>query len=143
MLYDIQSNGIDASEYTKKLIRTGTPTIDVIKFINDNRELELTNFYKKIRKSYNNKKSKLYYNIVRSDETDLADSTLTTLSALLTQIILYSQSIENQEMFLRHARCNEITKVLSLYFRDYDLTNCIKLLTLIKADIKALESISA
>ena len=45
-------------------------------------------------------------------------------------------------MFLRHARCNEITQVLNNYFKTYDLTNCIKLLRLIKADLKCLESIT-
>ena len=45
-------------------------------------------------------------------------------------------------MFLRHARAEEISKVLTIYFQNYDLTNCIKLLHLIKADIIAFEMIS-
>ena len=34
-----------------------------------------------------------------------------------------------------------ICKVLQIYTTTYDITNCLKLLKLIKADIKALESI--
>lgn len=45
-------------------------------------------------------------------------------------------------MFLRHARAEEISKVLTIYFQKYDLTNCIKLLRLIKADIITFEMIS-
>ena len=45
-------------------------------------------------------------------------------------------------MFLRHARAEEISKVLTIYFKNYDLTNCVKLLHLIKADIVTFEMIS-
>lgn len=143
LLYDIQKlKGIDTTEQTKQLIKDGTPTVEIISFINNNRELDLTAFYRKIKKSYNNKKSKLYVNIVKSDEVNESpDKVLTTLSGMLTQILLYANTVEDREMFLRHARCIEITTVLAKYFRDYDITNCIKLLQLIKADIKALESI--
>ena len=142
LLYDIQQSGVDTTEQTRKLIKEGFPTVDIIEFINNNRELELTAFYKKIKKSYNNKKSKLYINIVRSDEVEEStDKVLTTLSGMLTQILLFANTVEDREMFLRHARCNEITTVLNKYFKDYDITSCMKLLQLIKADIKALESI--
>lgn len=142
LLYDIQQDGVDTTEQTRKLIKEGFPTVDIIEFINNNRELELTAFYKKIKKSYNNKKSKLYINIVRSDEVEEStDKVLTTLSGMLTQILLFANTVEDREMFLRHARCNEITTVLNKYFKDYDITSCMKLLQLIKADIKALESI--
>lgn len=142
LLYDIQQKGVDTTEQTKQLIRDGQPSVELINFINKNRELGLTAFYRKIRKSYNNKKSKLYVNIMKSDEvTETTDKILTTLSGLLTQILLFSEDVEDKEMFLRHARCGEITTVLNKYFKDYDITNCIKLMQLIKADIKALESI--
>ena len=44
-------------------------------------------------------------------------------------------------MFLKHVRLNEIYQVLLNYTKTYDLTLAIKLLKLIKLDIKALESI--
>lgn len=142
LLYDIQQKGVDTTEQTKQLIKDGQPSVEIINFINSNRELGLTAFYRKIKKSYNNKKSKLYINIVKSDEvSETPDKILTTLSGLLTQVLLFADSVEDREMFLRHARCGEITAVLNKYFKDYDITNCIKLVQLIKADIKALESI--
>ena len=113
--------------------------MSVIKFINDNRLLDLMNFYEKIRKSYNQKKSNLYINIVK--EIEDPSEVLTTLSAMLTQVLRYSEEVEDKQMFLRHARASDISKVLSLYFNNWDLTNCLKLLKVIKADIKALESI--
>ena len=139
LLSELQDSGINTKEQLLKLSKTDKVDLGVVKFINDNRELSLTKFYQKIRKSYNDKKSKLYINIVKETE-DLTD-VITTLSALLTQIILFSKGIDDKEMFFRHSRCDDITKALAKYFATYDLIPCIQLLKLIKADIKALEYI--
>ena len=139
LLSELEMNGIDTSVPIKELMSSTSPTLEVIKFINDNRQLGLTNFYEKIRKSYNNKKSKLYINIMK--EIEQPQDVLVTLSSLLTQILLFAKDVEDRQMFLRHSRADEISKVLTGYFRDFDLTNCVKLIKLIKVDIKALESI--
>lgn len=138
LLTDLQ-NEVDTTEIINKLIKSQNVDLEIIKFINDNRQLDLTNFYEQIRKSYNHKNSMLYKNIVK--EIEDPTEVLTTLSAMLTQILRYSKNVENKEMFLRHARANDICKVLQIYTTTYDITNCLKLLKLIKADIKALESI--
>lgn len=140
LLTELQENGVDVSLQLKKLMKQSTPDIEIIKFINDNRQLDLSNFYNKIRKSYNNKKSKLYINIVK-EITD-PNKVLTTLSAMLTQILLFSEIAENKQLFLKHARSEEISLVLLNYFKNYDLTNCMKLLRIIKADLKAVEYIN-
>lgn len=139
LLREIQNNGVDTKPIVNKLIQSKTISTDVIKFINSNRELSLSKFYEKIRKSYNDKKSKLYKNIVK--EIEDPQEVLTTLSAMLTQIILFSKDIEDKQMFLKHAKSSEITSALNNYFITYDLTPCISLIRLIKADIKCLESI--
>lgn len=140
LLAELSDGGVDTSQVMKELIRSKEPTINVIKFINDNRQLDLTKFYKKIRKSYNQKHSNLYINIVK--EVDNVNDVLTTLSALETQILLFSKDVEDRTMFFRHARASEISKVLTNYFQTYDLTNCLRLMQVIKADIKALESVA-
>lgn len=140
LLTELQNKGINVEEHLKKVVMTPEPTLDTIKFINSNRELDLTSFYTHIRKSYNQKHSSLYKNIVKEELKDPTES-LTTLSALLTQILLYSKKLENKQMFLRHARCNEISAVLNNYFKTSDLTNCLRLLKVIKADLKTLEMI--
>lgn len=137
LLTELEEKGVNTKDALREAISQGA-TLSVIKFINDNRQLDLTTFYEKIRKNYNKKKSSLYINIVKEIETP--NEVLTTLSALLTQILLFARDIENREMFLKHARALEITKILTDYFQTYSLTNCIKLLKVIKADIKALES---
>lgn len=139
LLADLQNKGIDTSEQINELIKNTSIPMSVIKFINDNRQLDLLNFYEKIRKSYNQKKSNLYINIVK--EIENPNDVLTTLSAMLTQALRYSENVPDKQMFLRHARVDDITKVLSIYLTNWDLTNCIKLLKVIKADIKALEAI--
>ena len=138
LLMGLRDSGVDVKEQMTQQVKASEPLIDVLKFINDNRQLDLTNFYIKVRKSYNNKKSKLYINIVK--ETEDVKEVLTTLSALLTQILLYEKNVEDRAMFYQHARAEEITKVLQNYFKTYDLTPCIKLIKIIKADIKVCES---
>ncbi len=139
LLADIKNKGIDTTEPLKELLNSNTLPLSVIKFINENRQLDLAAFYEKIRKNYNKKKSSLYINIVK--EIEEPNEVLVTLSAMLTQILLFSKNVENKQMFLKHARANDISKILTLYFTNYDLTNCLKLMRIIKADIKALESI--
>lgn len=139
LLADLQSRGLDTKDAIDTLMGTNQLPMSVIKFINDNRQLDLADFYNNIRKNYNHKKSQLYGNIVK--EIEDPQEVLTTLSALLTQVLLYSRKLENKQMFLRHSRASDISKVLTIYFNNYNITNCINLLRIIKADIKALESI--
>ena len=116
LLADLQNKGIDTTEAINQLISNTTIPMSVIKFINDNRQLDLMNFYEKIRKSYNQKKSNLYINIVK--EIEDPSEVLTTLSAMLTQVLRYSEEVDDKQMFLRHARANDISKVLSLYLSN-------------------------
>lgn len=114
-------------------------SLDTLKFINTYKPLDVKNFYNQIRQNYNNKKSKLYINIVK--EIDNTTKVLTTLSALLTQILLYSVKCDNKQLFLQHSRAKEISLALSKYFEDYDITICLQLMRIIKADIKVLEEL--
>ena len=117
--------------------------LEALKYINEHRSLEIVNFYEKIRKSYNAKKSDLYINIVR----DIDDPTevLTTLASLNLQILLFSKKIEQAQdvvEFFKQARAEELTRVLNNYYKTYDLTSCIKLLRLYKVDLMCLEYVN-
>ena len=141
LLSELSANGIDTTEQTKFLIKNSEPTLDILKFINDNRQLDLTNFYEKIRKSYNSGKSKLYKNLM--SEIDEANPTevLTTLNAYSLQILLFSKNLENKQLFFRFARLEEVYKCLLFYSKTYDLTPCIELISIIRSDIKTLETV--
>ena len=93
LLTEQQENGVDVSSMLNTLVKQSEPSVEVIKFINDNRQLDLSRFYDKIRKSYNNKKSKLYINIVK--EIEEPNQVIITLSSMLTQILLFSKEAEN------------------------------------------------
>ena len=68
---------------------------------------------------------------------------LAMAGGLLTQILLYSKKLEeNRTLFLKHCRAEEISKILTYYFKTYDITKAIDLLKLIKADLLALETVS-
>ena len=139
LLTEMKDRGEDVTAQMSKVISSSSIPLDVLKYINDNRELEVTEFYKHIRKNYNNKKSKLYKNIV--GEIKDPNDVLTTLASFALQTLLYSNKVSNKQMFLKHARFEEVEKCLANYAKTYDLVTCQKLLYLIKSDLKAVESI--
>lgn len=142
LLSELKTKGIDTTEQIRDCVSSPSVSLDVLKFINDNRPLDIIEFYEKLRKSYNNKKSILYKNIVKElDESKITDI-LTTLSSLQLQIFLFAKNIDDPEQFYKHARLDEISKCILNYCQTYSLVNCINLLRIIKADMKALESIS-
>ena len=68
LLTELEDKGLDVSAMTQKLFSTSSIPLDVVKFINDNRQLDLTAFYENLRRNYNKKKSKLYISIVKEIE---------------------------------------------------------------------------
>lgn len=128
------------NEIVKKTSISHTVSIEVLEFINKHKPLDVLKFYEQLRYNYNHKKSKLYKNIVK-EITDTSE-VLTTLSSLLTQILLYSKKCEDKQLFLKHSRAKEISIVLTKYFENSDITICLQLLRLIKADLKCLEELS-
>jgi len=141
LLTDLQENNINVDKYLVKTMLSDSVNLDALKFINDNRQLDVAKFYELLRKNNNSKKSPLYKNIVKEELSDASD-VLTTLAALNLQILLFAKKLEHNEMFLKHSRGEEITKVLNNYYATYDLIPCYKLLKLIKADLVALEHIA-
>lgn len=86
LLTELQDSGLDVSSHISTLMKSSSIPLETIRFINDHRELEITKFYEHIRRSYNDKRSKLYINIMK--EIEEPQDVLTTLSALLNQILL-------------------------------------------------------
>ena len=125
----------------KKLLSTKEIPIDVLRFILDNRGIEVANFYEMLRKKHNQKKSPLYHNIVK-EITD-PEEVITTLACLLVQVSLYSNKLTtNKEIFKREVRAEEITRVLNDYYGNGSLDSCLALLKLLKTDLIVLEHIS-
>ena len=139
LLTKMQEDVVDTKAQVNNLFSTPGIPLDVLKFINNHKQLDVISFYERIRKNYNNKRSKLYINIMK--EIDDPEEVITTLSALLTQIILTSEKVDNKKLFLNNVRAGEITRVLNNYFNTFDVESARKLLYLFKCDIKALESI--
>ncbi len=139
LLTELNDQDVNTTQMIKSVYSTPGISLDVLKFINDRRQLDLTAFYKKIRKSYNEKRSKLYISLVR-DSLDPSD-VLTTLASYGLQVALFASKLPDNQMFLKHARAREVNLVLTKYYTDYDLTGCINLLKLIKADLIACETV--
>ena len=140
LLNDLQDNGIDINGYVRELYSTSSIPANILKFLNDNRSFDIANFYEKLRRNYNKKRSDLYINIVKEDTDDI-EEVLTTLASYNLQVLLYARQVKDKEMFYRNSRVEEVTRVLNNYYKTFDLEKCVKLLSLIKADIKAFESL--
>lgn len=140
LLTRLQEEGVDVSSQLKKTLLSSEIPLDVIKFINDNRQMDVTRFYEQLRRSYNAKRSSLYINLVREDLKDPSDA-LTTLASFNLQVLLFAKHLEEPTMFLNQSRAEEVTRVLNNYYRTYDLAPVLTLRSLIKSDLKAFESI--
>lgn len=142
LLSELSARGVDTDSMVRLALKSPDVNIEVIKFINKNRQLDANAFYEKVRKSYNHKKSNLYKNIVTCDEVDCSEFVLTTLAALNLQILLFMNNVSDARMFLSHTRFEEINESLLNYSKTFDLVPCIKVLQIVKADLKAFEYIN-
>jgi hypothetical protein len=141
ILVKLEDNGVAGIDsYMRKLLISREIPLEVLKFISDNRGLEISNFYEMLRKNHNKKKSPLYTNIVRENSSQ--KDIITTLSCLLTQILLYGAKLETQEIFFKEARAEEISRVLNNYFKTGIYDECISLLKMIRSDLLVLEYIA-
>ena len=141
ILTDMEENGDDgAHEHLMKTLRTNSISTSTLKYINDRRPLDVTQFYEMLRKNHNRKKSPLYKNIVKDIEDP--NEAISTLSAFVLQLFLYGKHVteSNKILFFKHVRAEEATRVLNLFYKNYDVTSAMKLLRLLKADLLALET---
>lgn len=141
LLTDIETAGKNVDHEIAKLLKSESIPFEVLKFINDARQFDVSVFYELLRKNYNHKRSNLYINLVK-EELDTPSEVLITLSALNLQILLFAKKLTDNKMFLKHSRAEEITRVLNNYYKTYDLIPCLKLLKLVKADLVAFEQIA-
>ena len=137
LLFELRDKGVNVDKDIKYLLVHSEPTLDIIKTINNNMELSIRAFYEKLRKSYNNNKSKLYINIVKENNLEPKE-VLCTLASLQLQILLFNKTLDDPS-FLRTARFNEICDCLKAYYISGDIIPSQKLLELFKADLKFLE----
>ena len=142
LLNELKSNGEDVKELSRKAAMSNDVQLDVIEYINNRRQFDVSKFYEKLRKSYNDKKSQLYINIVKAGEVEEPKDVIITLSSLGLQIMLFAKNVSDPQMFLRHARYEELTGCLHHYSKTQDMLPAIKLLRLFKSDLKAFEYLS-
>lgn len=137
ILIKLEDKGVDINAQMKKLILAKDIPIDVLKFIAEKQGLEAVNFYEMLRKSYNNKKSKLYKNIL--DDINI-DDVCVILSSLLLQIALYSSKLtDTKNSFLQEIRANEISEALADFYKSDNVEKCLAVLNAIKTDLLVLE----
>lgn len=143
LLKNLKQSGVNTKDQMLLVASSDSTPVEVIKFINDKRPLEITKFYEQLRRSYNAKRSSLFGNIVKDHINMKPMDILTTLSSLNLQILLFAKHLNSQEtiLFLDHSRGEEITRALNNYYQTYDLTPCVTLLELIRSDCKIFQGI--
>ena len=119
ILLDLEEkeNSPELTDKINQLMTNRNIDLDILKFVNDKRPLEVGEFYTKLRQNYNDKKSSLYINILR--ETQSPEEAPITLGALALQIMLFGKKIENKKSFFNCTRLKEILDCLS-----YSIFNC-------------------
>ena len=141
ILTKLDESGVSGvNSYVRKLVVARDIPLEVLKFISDNRGLEVSKFYEMLRKSHNQKKSPLYTNILK--DIDDPQEVVTTLSCLLTQILLYGKKLESKDQFFREVRAEELTRVLNNYFKTGLYEECLHLIKILKSDLLVLEYIA-
>ena len=141
ILTKLDESGVSGvNQYVRKLVVARDIPLEVLKFISDNRGLEVSKFYEMLRRSHNQKKSPLYTNILKDIEDP--QEVVTTLSCLLTQILLYGKKLESRDQFFREVRAEELTRVLNNYFKTGLYEECLNLIKVIKSDLLVLEYIA-
>ena len=141
ILTKLDESGVSGvNSYVRKLVVARDIPLEVLKFISDNRGLEVSKFYEMLRRSHNQKKSPLYTNILK--EVDDPQEVVTTLSCLLTQILLYGKKLENKDQFFREVSAEELTRVLNNYFKTGLYEECLNLIKVLKSDLLVLEYIA-
>ena len=141
ILVSLEDHGVNIDQQMRQLLTSKEIPMDILKFILNNRGIEVANFYEMLRKKHNQKKSPLYHNIVK-DITD-PEEIITTLACLLVQITLYSKKLaSNKDIFQREVRAEEISRVLNNYYSTGTLDDCLALIKLLKSDLLVLEHIS-
>ena len=143
LLVRLEDNGVQGiNSYLNKLLLSKEVPIEVLRFIAKNRGLEAVNFYEMLRKNYNQKKSHLYYNIVKNNALENPEDVVTTLACLLVQITLYGNKLKENTAFFKEIRAEEISRALNDFFKTGIYETCLKLLKIIKTDIMVLEYIN-
>ena len=143
LLTELEEQGAkDAKKYIRQAIAERSVPLDALKFVNSCRQLDVVSFYEHIRRNHNEKKSPLYKNIVQGDAQTA--KALTTLHALLLQVSLFGSKLEDADraQFYKHVRAEEIADVLRRYYKEYNMTDVLKILKLIRADVMAFEYVN-
>lgn len=141
LITEIQNNGVDCTQALKRATLESQVSLETLKFIDDNRPLDLKQFYEKLRKSYNEHHSKLYKNIVSFDADVEINEVPAILNSYTMQVLLFSKSLQNKQLFFKFSRLEEVYRCLHYYSKTYDLIPCVKMMNLLRADIKTLEEI--
>lgn len=131
-------NTKEADVIIRKLLTSSSFKGEAISYLNSLRSIDIVNFYEHLRKSYNEKHSSLYINLMR-EELSL-DEQIITLASYILQANIYLKKSINKPLFIRESSLLDASRALELYYSQEDFLWVSKQLSKIKEDIKLYES---
>jgi len=126
-----------AANYILDLYKQKDIPKEIIKYLKDNIDLDVINFYEHLRNSHNQKRSSLYKNIVK--EVTVTEEVLITLCSYILQVNIFARKVEDKERFFSNCLIQDTTDILSNYYKTYNIEACIDMLVRIRANIKLFE----
>lgn len=141
ILFEMKAQNIQGAEENIKLISKSVEVpLDVIRYINDNRSLQITEFYEDLRRKSNTKASKLYKNLMKEDKQP--QEVLKTASSYVTQVLIRAEQLDLQErtIFYDNSRVKQISEGIHNYFNNGEIRSLLDVLTTVRKDIKILEN---
>lgn len=131
-------NTKEADVIIRKLLTSSAFKGEAISYLNSTRSIDIVNFYEHLRKSYNEKRSSLYINLMKED-LPLEDQVI-TLASYILQANIYLKKAINRPLFIRESEVNNSALALQKYYSQEDLLEVRNQLNKIKEDIKLYES---
>lgn len=137
-LFTIKNRGVDVVPMLKELASLEEPSKAVLEFIMKHDKIDQEEFYQALRGKNNSKRSRLYSQLLKEDISDYELSK--SVSSLITQVIIFSESMSNQDRvkFYSHMKLKECIDALNDYLMSMNPMKLREMKTSIVKDIKLL-----
>ena len=137
-LFIIKNRGVDVIPVLKELTMLDEPNRKILEFIMTYEKIDQEEFYQNLRGKNNSKQSRLYSQLLREDVSDYELSK--SISSLITQSIIFSESMSDQDKFkfYSHMRVKECIDALNDYLMSMNPIKLREIKASIVKDIKLL-----
>lgn len=137
-LFMIKNRGVDVISVLKELTMLDEPSKNILEFIMTYDKIDQAEFYQSLRGKNNSKHSRLYSQLLKEDIDDYNLSK--SISSLVTQVIIFSESMSDQDKFKFYSnmKIKECIEALNDYLTNMNPVKLREIKFNIVKDIKML-----